>query len=119
MIYHHNFAGISGPFYREAGGYDEVSKKRLAKLRAAGITQRSYDLLAVVADKIKSNDKDSHVFITTKNQEEAFEKFIKDGELEEWVSYKMPYYVTNPVHPGVRNLRLCVFQSPNHPQRSN
>lgn len=115
MIYSHQWQLWNYPYFREGEGFLEQASKK----RAAG-QRRKYNMLPALVKTLKGNEQDSHVFILTTEQEEGFEKFIKDYELESHIAYRMPYKVTNPNHQTAgRRLRLYLFQSPNHPQRSN
>lgn len=72
-----------------------------------------FDAAAWLAEYIKSGKtNDSFVFITTTNQEDRMKAFIDKYSLKDYMSYEMPYAVTNQNHPQHgRKLRLRVFQS--------
>lgn len=72
-----------------------------------------FDSKKFIAEYIKSGQSnDSFVFITTTIQEDAMVNFIKEYDLKDYMSYEMPYSVTNWNHPQHgRKLRLRVFQS--------
>jgi hypothetical protein len=72
-----------------------------------------FDPKKFLADYIKSGQSnDSFVFITTTNQESAMLQFIEQHGLKDFMSYEMPYAVTNQNHrEHGRKLRLRVFQS--------
>lgn len=72
------------------------------------------------ADLIKKSTDDTFTLVLGEKvkTQEAFEKFLKDFNLEEYLVYRQPYGFTNVVHPDQpRNLRLYILQSPNHFQR--
>jgi hypothetical protein len=72
-----------------------------------------FDPKVFISDYIKSGkSNDSFVFITTTAQEPQMVKFIEDYGLKDFMSYEMPYFVTNGNHASDgRKLRLRVFQS--------
>lgn len=72
-----------------------------------------FDTGKFLADYIKSGkSNDSFVFITTTNQESRMQSYMEKHGLKDFLSYEMPYAVTNNNHPGDgRKLRLRVFQS--------
>lgn len=72
-----------------------------------------FDTKKFIAEYIKSGkSNDSFVFITTTNQEDAMQNYIRQYGLKDYMSYEMPYAVTNHNHPEHgRKLRLRVFQS--------
>jgi hypothetical protein len=98
MIYDVYFDGLKV----QQGGWDDHSS-----------LWHGFDSKKFIADYIKSGQSnDSFVFITTTNQEPAMVQFIADNGLAAFMSYEMPYAVTNWNHPQHgRKLRLRVFQS--------
>lgn len=77
-----------------------------------------------VEDKIRNEEtSDSFIFILADYQDQqsqlaAFDKWIADEKLEEYVAYRVPYKVTNPGHPGNgRRLQIVVMQTKNHFQK--
>lgn len=87
-------------------------------LQLADYNRKTVNRQESLATQIKESKDDSFTFIITGAQEPDFEKWIKDFNLEEYIMYKQPYQVTNPVHSYKgRNLRLYVLQSKNHFQQ--
>jgi hypothetical protein len=73
------------------------------------------NLQQLVVDLIKSSEDSSFVFIITRKQEDAFNKFIAKNSLKDYIVYTMPNFVTNANHPSNgRNLKLVVLASKEH-----
>lgn len=78
------------------------------------------DRKKAITDKLKNSPNDSFGFIITTFQEAQWNIFVHELGLEKYISYQMPYWLTNQNHPSLgRRLKLIVLQHPAHPQRQN
>lgn len=62
------------------------------------------------AKKIIESKDDSFVFIVVNGLDTPFNKFLEEYDLKKYVTLDTPY-LTNPIHPGSRRLRLVILQS--------
>ena len=80
-------------------------------------TGRRINTEEITANKIKSSQDDSFLFVITNPQLEAFERWIKAYGLEEYEVFRSPP-ITNPVHLyNGRYLTLVVLASKEHAWR--
>lgn len=80
---------------------------RLTEAQAKASSVKPQDMLVRL---IKEGKGDKFVFITVRTQEESWNKFVKDNELESYVEFEMPYYIVNGNHPGsAPNLKLRIL----------
>lgn len=70
----------------------------------------STGMQGAAAKKIIESKNDSFVFIVIPLQDALFNKFLEKYDLKKYVTLDTPY-LTNPIHPGSRRLRLVILQS--------
>lgn len=88
-------------------------KRRLYFVDKEGASRKFLDM---VRDPTTS---DTFLFVLVKRlkQIETFDQFLKEHDLQEYVTFRSPI-VTNPVHTGNgRQLQLVVMQTKNHFQK--
>lgn len=111
MIYHVFFGGVDGQS-RQIPDWCVPALKPLVGKRIDG--------LSFLANIIKQSEEDSFIFILVNKsgQEERFNKWVEEYELDNYIIFTPPTLVTNGVHPeNGPNLRLVVMASSNHPMR--
>ena len=80
-------------------------------------TGRRINTEEITANKIKSSQDDSFLFVITKPQLEAFDQWIKTYGLKKYEVFRSPP-ITNPVHlDNGRYLTLVVLASKEHAWR--
>ena len=76
---------------------------------------KKFNTFKILADIIKESEEDSFLFIITNVQVEAFDKWVKEHKLQEFITYRMERAVTNGNHPqNGRNLLFVAMCSKTH-----
>lgn len=52
----------------------------------------------------------SHTFILMPGPSSGLLQKLKDHKLDEFVTFNIPYMLTNPVHPGQRRIQMFVLK---------
>lgn len=105
-VYQMTFSSMKEPvdrgFLRDYSNWSSPGRGNLTR-----VASNQYAMFKENLDSCR----DYFIFIIAKYQQEEWQKFMKDYEMEQYLHWEMPCMVTNHVHEGVgRALKVYIFK---------